>query len=53
MATPRVSEVMKEPGLTHGGFYKHFSSREELVAEAVDRAFADGEQDRVGHSRIR
>jgi TetR/AcrR family transcriptional repressor of nem operon len=26
---------MKEAGLTVGGFYKHFDSREELVAEAV------------------
>jgi TetR/AcrR family transcriptional repressor of nem operon len=33
---------MKHAGLTHGGFYRHFSSREELVAEAVERALADG-----------
>jgi TetR/AcrR family transcriptional repressor of nem operon len=39
---PGVAEIMGAAGLTHGGFYKHFSSREELVAEALDRAFADG-----------
>lgn len=33
-----VSDLMKEAGLTHGGFYKHFESRDELVAEAVDEA---------------
>jgi TetR/AcrR family transcriptional regulator, transcriptional repressor for nem operon len=41
-ATPGVAEIMREAGLTHGGFYKHFSSRDELVAEAARRAFADG-----------
>ena len=33
-----VSDVMKEAGLTAGGFYKHFGSREDLVAEAVGLA---------------
>ena len=37
---PGVAEVMREAGLTHGGFYKHFGSREDLVAEAADNAFA-------------
>lgn len=30
-----IADLMKEAGLTHGGFYKHFGSREELVAEAL------------------
>jgi TetR/AcrR family transcriptional regulator, transcriptional repressor for nem operon len=30
---------MKEAGLTVGGFYKHFDSRDDLVAEAVSSAF--------------
>jgi TetR/AcrR family transcriptional regulator, transcriptional repressor for nem operon len=30
-----VAEIMAAAGLTHGGFYRHFSSKEELVAEAV------------------
>jgi AcrR family transcriptional regulator len=29
---------MKEAGLTHGGFYAHFPSREAMLAEAADRA---------------
>ena len=37
-----VAEVMKEAGLTHGGFYAHFDSREAMLAEAADRAGADG-----------
>jgi AcrR family transcriptional regulator len=37
-----VAEIMKEAGLTHGGFYAHFESREEMLAEAADRAGADG-----------
>jgi TetR/AcrR family transcriptional repressor of nem operon len=42
--TPGVAEIMKSAGLTHGGFYKHFGSRDELVVEAVDRALADGDE---------
>src|SRR6266567_213414 len=34
-----ISELMKEAGLTVGGFYKHFDSRDALVAEAVSSAF--------------
>ena len=30
-----VAEVMKEAGLTHGGFYAHFDSREKMVASAI------------------
>jgi TetR/AcrR family transcriptional repressor of nem operon len=41
---PGVAEIMKTAGLTHGGFYKHFASRDELIAEAADRSFADGSQ---------
>jgi TetR/AcrR family transcriptional regulator, transcriptional repressor for nem operon len=39
-----VSELMNEAGLTHGGFYRHFDSRDELVAEAVAEALAQGSQ---------
>lgn len=35
-----VAAVMKEAGLTHGGFYAHFESREALLAEAVEHAGA-------------
>lgn len=37
-----VSDLMSEAGLTHGGFYRHFRSRDELVEEAVDAALAHG-----------
>ena len=33
-----VADVMKEAGLTVGGFYKHFDSRDDLVAEALSAA---------------
>jgi TetR/AcrR family transcriptional repressor of nem operon len=36
-----VADVMKEAGLTHGGFYAHFDSREGMLAEAADRAGAE------------
>ena len=33
-----VADVMKEAGLTHGGFYSHFASRDALLVEALERA---------------
>jgi TetR/AcrR family transcriptional regulator, transcriptional repressor for nem operon len=33
-----VADLMKEAGLTHGGFYGHFASKEDLIAEASARA---------------
>jgi TetR/AcrR family transcriptional repressor of nem operon len=33
-----VADVMKEAGLTHGGFYSHFESRDALLVEAMERA---------------
>src|SRR5437588_1435462 len=39
-----VAELMNEAGLTHGGFYRHFGSRDELVAEAIDAAVAQGSE---------
>ena len=36
-----VAAIMKDAGLTHGGFYAHFDSREALLAEAADRAGAE------------
>ena len=41
---PGVAEIMKEAGLTHGGFYKHFDSRDDLVAEAVEAAIEQGRE---------
>ena len=36
-----VAGIMNEAGLTHGGFYAHFDSREAMLAEAADRAGAE------------
>ncbi|TBW34847.1 TetR/AcrR family transcriptional regulator [Siculibacillus lacustris] len=36
-----VADVMKEAGLTVGGFYKHFGSRDDLVIEALTEAFKE------------
>lgn len=33
-----VADIMKDAGLTHGGFYAHFPSRDAMLAEAADRA---------------
>jgi TetR/AcrR family transcriptional regulator, transcriptional repressor for nem operon len=39
-----VADIMKEAGMTVGGFYKHFSSRDELVAEAMAAACQEMEE---------
>jgi len=36
-----VADIMKEAGLTHGGFYAHFASRDALLCEALAKAQAD------------
>ena len=36
-----VDAVMREAGLTHGGFYGHFANKEELIAQACRRAVQD------------
>ncbi|WP_306146381.1 MULTISPECIES: TetR/AcrR family transcriptional regulator [unclassified Roseibium] len=36
-----VADVMKAAGLTHGGFYRHFGSKEGLISAALDRAVDD------------
>ena len=33
-----VADIMKEAGLTHGGFYAHFASREAMLVEAMQHA---------------
>lgn len=34
-----VADIMTEAGMTHGGFYGHFDSKDELVAHACEQAF--------------
>jgi TetR/AcrR family transcriptional regulator, transcriptional repressor for nem operon len=36
-----VADLMAKAGLTHGGFYAHFKSKDELVAEAISHIFDD------------
>src|SRR5277367_1311836 len=35
-----VADIMKAADLTHGGFYGHFASKDDLVAQASERAMA-------------
>lgn len=42
-----VARVMADAGLTHGGFYAHFASKDELVADAIAHMFAQA------HARLR
>ncbi|POX58139.1 TetR/AcrR family transcriptional regulator [Streptomyces sp. Ru62] len=39
---PGIAELMNEAGLTHGGFYKHFRSRDDLITQAAAFALAEG-----------
>jgi TetR/AcrR family transcriptional regulator, transcriptional repressor for nem operon len=41
---PGVAALMKASGLTHGGFYKHFRSKNELLAEAIEDSLREGHQ---------
>ena len=43
-----VAEVMAEAGLSHGGFYRHFSSKEELVAAAIAMSRKDFVAETIG-----
>lgn len=36
-----VADVMSRAGLTHGGFYSHFGSKDDLIAAAIDRMFEE------------
>jgi TetR/AcrR family transcriptional regulator, transcriptional repressor for nem operon len=36
-----VAAIMGDTGLTHGGFYKHFASKDELLLESLKEAFRD------------
>jgi TetR/AcrR family transcriptional repressor of nem operon len=36
-----VSSVMRDSGLTHGGFYKHFGSKDDLLTQSLGEAFRE------------
>src|SRR5436309_5112377 len=44
LSGPGVASMMKASGLTVGGFYKHFRSKDELLADAIAQAFSDTEK---------
>jgi TetR/AcrR family transcriptional repressor of nem operon len=37
-----VAQVMADAGLTHGGFYAHFASKEDLIAASIEEMFRQG-----------
>src|SRR5215813_12628203 len=43
-----VADVMKDAGLTHGGFYAHFDSRDALLAAAAEQAGIESAQTFAG-----
>jgi AcrR family transcriptional regulator len=48
-----VADVMKDAGLTHGGFYAHFPSREAMLAEALDQAGSESVESLFGSAAVR
>jgi len=46
-----VAELMSAAGLTHGGFYKHFSSKADLMSEAMSCGFKRSAESTAGVNR--
>lgn len=46
-----VAEVMKAAGLTHGGFYGHFKSKDDLIAQCLAHAAPAGVADAIDPAR--
>ncbi|MBB4483110.1 helix-turn-helix domain-containing protein [Rhizobium etli] len=44
-----VAELMERAGLTHGGFYNHFRSKEELIAESAENGLSETLRRYTGH----
>lgn len=44
-----VADLMERAGLTHGGFYNHFASKEALIAEASIKGFAETAERYTGY----
>jgi TetR/AcrR family transcriptional regulator, transcriptional repressor for nem operon len=47
-----LADLMKAAGLTHGGFYKHFASKDQLVAEAMVKAMDSILDELAGHPTV-
>jgi TetR/AcrR family transcriptional repressor of nem operon len=41
LAGAAVQSIMRDTGLTHGGFYKHFANKDALLVESLGEAFID------------
>ena len=52
MGGAAVAAVMRDTGLTHGGFYKHFESKDALLAESLSEGFREIE-DRLAEAAER
>ncbi|WP_224553773.1 TetR/AcrR family transcriptional regulator [Pectobacterium versatile] len=46
-----IAELMSAAGLTHGGFYKHFGSKADLMEEAMSCGFSRSAESTVGVGR--
>ncbi len=51
LSGPGVARVMRASGLTVGGFYKHFRTRDDLVTEAVEESLRDLRERMLGPAR--
>ena len=54
-----IADIMREAGLTHGGFYAHFESKDALIAEAlmqaleeVEMALSRSSKDEIGRAHV-
>ncbi len=48
----RIEDVMKTVGLTVGGFYRHYESKDDLLCDALSRAIADSRKNIEASSRV-
>lgn len=53
LAGVSIGDLMKSAKLTHGGFYGHFASREDLIAEALDMALSDAEATAISTGSVK
>ncbi|MGO7335659.1 TetR/AcrR family transcriptional regulator [Rhizobium leguminosarum] len=47
-----VAELMERAGLTHGGFYNHFRSKEDLIAESTENGLGETLERYAGYDAV-
>jgi TetR/AcrR family transcriptional repressor of nem operon len=47
-----VAELMEHAGLTHGGFYNHFGSKDDLIAETTAKGLSETLERYAGHDPV-